>query len=103
MTTTTPRQARFLLVIAVLGLVAAPTAAWAQKAPDPGLGYMYPPVVTAGRTTEVTIAGSDWTPDLQVIVHDPRVTLETIGRSSAGPRTPLCRRSQGVQPAAVAA
>ena len=80
MTTTTPRQARFLLVIAVLGLVAAPTAAWAQKAPDPGLGYMYPPVVTAGRTTEVTIAGSDWTPDLQVIVHDPRVTLETIGR-----------------------
>jgi hypothetical protein len=80
LTTTTPRPAGPLLTIAMLLSVAWPSTAVAQKASDPGLGYMYPPVVTVGRTTDVTIAGSDWTPDLQVIVHDPRVTLETVGR-----------------------
>lgn len=80
MSITTPRQAGSLVAIAMLLSVAWPSAAAAQKSPDPGLSYVYPPVVVAGRTTDVTIAGSDWTPDLQVIVHDPRVTLETVDR-----------------------
>ncbi len=67
-----------LAVAVVLCLLTADRSP-AQKPPDPGLSYMYPPVVVAGRTTEVTIAGNDWTPDTDILVHDSRVRLQRLG------------------------
>ncbi len=52
-------------------------AAQAQHAP--GMGYMFPPGAQAGTTTEVILGGYDWTPDMQVFVHDPRIRLEITG------------------------
>lgn len=49
----------------------------AQLAPE--IGYVFPSGARAGTTVEVTIGGYDWTPDMQVFVSDPRVTLELIG------------------------
>lgn len=52
-------------------------SAYAQKAP--GLGYVYPPVLQAGKATEVQLGGYDFTEDMQWFVHDPRVKLSTRG------------------------
>lgn len=66
------------------GLLAVANApAWAQKAPE--MGYLYPPGGKAGTTVNLRIGGYDWTPDMQIFVHDPRVRLETTG--PAGPIT----------------
>lgn len=64
--------ASFVLVVA--------TSAQAQLAPE--IGYMYPAGGQAGQTVEVKLGGYDWTPDMQVFVHDPRVKLEIIGPPS---------------------
>jgi hypothetical protein len=45
----------------------------------PSIGYMFPPGGQAGQTTEVTLGGYDWTPDMQVFVHDERIRLEIVG------------------------
>ena len=45
----------------------------------PAIGYLYPPAVPAGQTTEVILGGYDWTSDMQLFVHDPRIRLEIIG------------------------
>ncbi|WP_010584004.1 PPC domain-containing protein [Schlesneria paludicola] len=58
------------------------TAADAQLAPE--IGYIHPAGVQAGTTTEVTLGGYDWTPDMQIFSHDRRVKLELIG-----PPTPV--------------
>lgn len=58
-------------------LLAFASSAAAQLAPS--IGYMYPPGGQAGRTIEVTLGGYDWTPDMQVFVHDPRIRLEIVG------------------------
>ena len=63
-----------LFVLAAYGVTDA------QEPPDPGLSYIYPPAVRAGETTGVRLAGSDWTPDLDILLHDPQVRLELIGR-----------------------
>ncbi|MFT5527230.1 MAG: hypothetical protein ACI9G1_001962 [Pirellulaceae bacterium] len=44
----------------------------------PTIGYVFPSGGKAGETTEVTLGGYDWTPDMQVFVLDPRVKLEII-------------------------
>lgn len=49
----------------------------AQLAPE--IGYAHPAGVQAGTTVEVTLGGYDWTPDMQLFSHDPRVKLELIG------------------------
>ena len=54
--------------------------AQAQLAPE--IGYMYPSGGRAGETVEVVLGGYDWTPDTQVFVHDPRITIEIIGTPS---------------------
>ena len=36
----------------------------------------------AGETVEVVLGGYDWTPDTQVLVHDPRITVEIIDSPS---------------------
>lgn len=54
----------------------------------PGLGYVFPPVVKPGSTTDVTLGGYDWTDDLEWIVHDPRIQLKTVGPISDYLMTP---------------
>ena len=53
------------------------TSVFAQQ--PPSIGYMFPPGAQAGQTVEVTLGGYDWTPDMQLFVHDPRIKLEVIG------------------------
>jgi hypothetical protein len=65
-------QRIFFLTFAVL----TPAVAFAQHAP--GIGYMFPPGGRAGETVEVTLGGYDWTPDMQLFVHDPRIRLEIV-------------------------
>lgn len=36
----------------------------------------------AGTTVDVILGGYDWTPDMQLLVHDPRIKLELIGPPS---------------------
>jgi len=67
---------RCLLCGAVVLLTGAAVAA-AQHAP--GIGYMFPPGGPAGSTVEVVLGGYDWTPDMQLFVHDQRIELELTG------------------------
>lgn len=67
-----------LLVIIILLLTA--NSALAQLAPE--IGYMQPAGGQAGQTVEVKLGGYDWTPDMQIFVHDPRIKLEIIGPPS---------------------
>ena len=67
-----------LLSLSTLSLLY--THALPAQAPKlPELGYVYPPVVQIGATTEVTLGGYDWTDDLQWFVHHPQIKLETLG------------------------
>ena len=45
----------------------------------PSIGYMFPPGGQAGQTLEVILGGYDWTPDMQLFLHDQRVQLEILG------------------------
>ena len=45
----------------------------------PSIGYMFPPGGQAGQTVEVVLGGYDWTPDMQLFLHDQRVHLEILG------------------------
>ncbi|MEX2285795.1 MAG: PPC domain-containing protein [Planctomycetaceae bacterium] len=58
-------------------------SALAQKAPDPEIGYIFPPGGKAGTTVDVRLGAVDWTPDTQILVLDPRVRIEPQG--SLGP------------------
>lgn len=51
-------------------------AIWAQQ--PPSIGYMFPPGGQAGETIDVVLGGYDWTPDMQLFVHDPRIQLESL-------------------------
>ena len=66
---------RFFLWLALLSMSAGP--AEAQLAPE--IGYMDPPGGQPSTTVDVLLGGYDWTPDMQVFVHDPRVKLEITG------------------------
>lgn len=73
------RSSPLRALLALLALVALlpPRFALAQKAPE--VGYVDPPGAAAGTTVDVRLGGYDWTPDVQVFVADPRVTLELVG------------------------
>lgn len=45
----------------------------------PRIGYVYPPGGRIGTTVDVMIGGYDWTPDMEVFSHDPRVQIELVG------------------------
>ena len=64
-------------ILAGLLLFAALPTAEAQHAP--AIGYMFPSSVAVGQTTDVILGGYDWTPDMQVLVHDQRITIELVG------------------------
>lgn len=63
-------------------LIADSETLHAQLAPE--IGYVHPAGAQAGATVEVTLGGYDWTPDMQLFVHDPRIKLELLG-----PPTPV--------------
>ena len=48
----------------------------------PEIGFMNPSGGQAGTTVDVILGGYDWTPDMQLLVHDPRIKLELIGLPS---------------------
>lgn len=60
-----------------LAFVAIASAALAQLAPD--VGYVYPPVVPVAAVSEVHFGGYDFTPDLEVLSLDSRITIELTG------------------------
>lgn len=74
---------RFFLRAFTLTLiyVAASTSAVAQQVPD--VAYMFPPAAKAGTTVDVVLGGYDWTPDMDVFVHEPKMSLVVTG--SPGP------------------
>jgi len=66
-----------LMAGAMVWLVTLTTPAAAQLAPE--IGYMLPAGGSPGQTVEVILGGFDWTPDMQLFVHDPRIQLELLG------------------------
>ena len=84
------RPIRLLALICVTLIVLGSGTAHAQApgALPPELGYVFPPVVQKGATTEVQLGGYDWTDDLEWFVHDPRITLQPHGPISDYLMTP---------------
>jgi len=54
------------------------SAAIVSAQTPPAIGYMYPPGGQAGQTVDVVLGGYDWTPDMQLFVHDERIKLEIL-------------------------
>ncbi|MFN0052252.1 MAG: PPC domain-containing protein [Planctomycetales bacterium] len=52
----------------------------AQTAPE--IGFIHPAGGQAGKTVDVILGGYDWTPDMQLFVHDPQIRLELVGPPS---------------------
>lgn len=48
----------------------------------PEIGYVLPAGGKAGTTVDVILGGYDWTPDMQLFVHDPRIKIEITGNPS---------------------
>ena len=69
---------RAFWTVAVFTLIVS--SAFAQLAPE--IGYVLPAGARAGTTVDVVLGGYDWTPDMQVFVHDPRIKLELTGKGS---------------------
>ena len=68
------------LLLAVLWMASCPAITHAQLVPE--IGYVYPAGGRSGTTVDVVLGGYDWTPDMQLFVHDPRIKLEIVGPPS---------------------
>ncbi|MFM9963876.1 MAG: PPC domain-containing protein [Planctomycetaceae bacterium] len=68
------------LLFAALWMAADSHFAQAQLVPE--IGYVHPAGGQSGTTVDVTLGGYDWTPDMQLFVHDPRIKLEISGAPS---------------------
>lgn len=65
----------------LLLLLASTSAAFAQAPLPPGKdGYTWPPGGKVGTTLNVTLGGTDWTPDTTFLVHDPRIKLTVTSK-----------------------
>jgi hypothetical protein len=66
----------------MLPAFALAAALFAQKIDNvpPRIGYVFPPGGRAGTAVDVMIGGYDWTPDMDVFVHDPSVKIELAGQ-----------------------
>lgn len=71
----------YLLILSTVGQVAAANI-------RPQIGYVYPPAGKPGQTIEVKLGAYDWTPDMQVLPHDPRVKIEITGPAGEPILTP---------------
>ncbi|MFO0818946.1 MAG: hypothetical protein U1A77_13445 [Pirellulales bacterium] len=52
----------------------------AQLAPE--IGYVHPAGGAASQAFDAVLGGYDWSPDMQVFSHDPRVKIEIVGAPS---------------------
>lgn len=77
MNVTRRRRLNRILLVTLFILLADGRGAHAQK--SPGLGYVYPPALQAGKVHEVALGGYDFTVDMQWFVHDERIMLQTDG------------------------
>ena len=77
MNVTSRRHLDRILIIILISLFSGQRELFAQK--SPGLGYVYPPALQAGKVHEVALGGYDFTVDMQWFVHDERITLQTDG------------------------
>ncbi|MFO1045499.1 MAG: PPC domain-containing protein [Planctomycetaceae bacterium] len=68
------------LWVMLLAFVAGSSQSYGQLSPE--IGFMLPSGGKAGTTVDVVIGGYDWTPDMQILVHDPRIKLEIVGKST---------------------
>ena len=73
-----PRVRKYNLTV-VLCLVLLPAARPAFAQTPPEIAYVFPPGGAPGSTVDVQLGGFNWTPDMQLFVHDPRVKLELTG------------------------
>jgi hypothetical protein len=71
----------YLLMLSAVGQVAAANI-------KPQIGYVYPPAGKPGTTVEVRLGTYDWTPDMQILPHDPRVKIEITGPAGEPILTP---------------
>jgi len=67
-------------VVVLICLLSLPATAFGQLAPE--IGYVHPAGIQAGTSVEVTLGGYDWTPDMQLFCHDPRVKVELLSPPS---------------------
>lgn len=67
---------RILTIACLYGLMTLTESAFAQQ--PPAIGYMFPSGGQAGKTVEVVLGGYDWTPDMELFVHDSRIKLEVL-------------------------
>ncbi len=68
------------LCLGLLLSLCGSTLAQAQLVPE--IGFMHPAGAQPGTTVDVILGGYDWTPDMQLFVHDPRIKLELTGAPS---------------------
>lgn len=66
-----------ILFVSIFLLATIQQTALAQK--SPGLGYVFPPALQAGKHHEVALGGYDFTIDQQWFILDERITLQTDG------------------------
>lgn len=72
---------KLLMLIALLSQVAAQNV-------RPQIGYTYPTGGRVGTTVDVQLGTYDWTPDMQVFVHNPLIELKLTGPASEFQMTP---------------
>src|SRR5436305_3952779 len=70
-------RSTFVAIVTLACLIGIATSAHAQRAPE--VGYIFPPGGKAGTTVEVRLGGYDWTPDMELFVHDKRAQLVATG------------------------
>ena len=66
-------QSTRLICIALASL-----ALTSHAALKPNAGYMVPPAILSGATTEVVIGGFDLTPDIEIISHSPNIVINKL-------------------------
>jgi hypothetical protein len=74
------RSLTWQIVATFILAVVTSSSSYAQLVPE--IGYVLPAGARAGTTVDVVIGGYDWTPDMQLFVHDPRIKLEIVGKPS---------------------
>lgn len=73
------RMTRLVVVVLVAG---GASGSWGQQQP-PSIGYLHPCSVSPGGSTELTIGGYDWTPDMELFLRGGGGKFELVGPPSA--------------------
>ncbi len=70
------------LVVVVVLVAGGASGSWGQQQP-PSIGYLHPCSVSPGESTELTIGGYDWTPDMELFLRGGEGKFELVGPPSA--------------------